>query len=67
LITPYLVGERIGLSPVTVIFALMAFGELMGFVGVLLALPLAAISVVLARYLVQRYFNSGFYQRKIDS
>ena len=66
LITPYLVGERIGLSPVTVIFALMAFGELMGFVGVLLALPLAAISVILMRHLVRHYFNSGFYQRKID-
>ena len=66
LITPYLVGERIGLSPVTVIFALMAFGELMGFVGILLALPMAAICVVLARYLIQRYFNSAFYQRKID-
>lgn len=65
LITPYLVGERIGLSPVTVIFALMAFGELLGFVGVLLALPLAAISVILGRHLLQRYFNSGFYQRRI--
>lgn len=66
LITPYLVGERIGLSPVAVIFSLMAFGELMGFVGVLLALPLAAITLVIARHLVTRYFNSSFYQRKID-
>jgi predicted PurR-regulated permease PerM len=66
LVTPYLVGERIGLSPMTVIFALMAFGELMGFVGILLALPLSAISVILMRHLVRHYFNSGFYQRKID-
>jgi predicted PurR-regulated permease PerM len=65
LVTPYLVGERIGLSPMTVIFALMAFGELMGFVGILLALPLSAISVILMRHLVRHYFNSGFYQRKI--
>ncbi|WP_174874980.1 AI-2E family transporter [Vogesella oryzae] len=66
LVTPYLVGERIGLSPVTVIFALMAFGELMGFAGVLLALPLAAISVILGRHLIRHYFNSRFYQRRID-
>jgi len=47
-------------------FALMAFGELMGFVGILLALPLSAISVILMRHLIRHYFNSGFYQRKID-
>lgn len=66
LITPYLVGERIGLSPVTVIFALMAFGELMGFAGVLLALPLSAITVILGRHLIRHYFNSRFYQRRIE-
>ncbi|TIC79221.1 AI-2E family transporter [Crenobacter intestini] len=64
-VTPYLVGERIGLSPMAVIFALMAFGQLMGFTGVLLALPLAAIVMVLARSLLARYFTSRFYQRKI--
>ncbi len=65
LVTPYLVGERIGLSPMAVIFALMAFGELMGFVGVLLALPLAAMALVLGRFAARRYFNTRFYQRKI--
>ncbi|MGL6070044.1 AI-2E family transporter [Craterilacuibacter sp.] len=64
-VTPYLVGERIGLSPMAVIFALMAFGQLMGFTGVLLALPLAAIVLVLGRTLMQRYFTTRFYQRKI--
>lgn len=65
-ITPYLVGERIGLSPMAVIFALMAFGQLMGFTGILLALPLAAITLVLGRALLARYFTSRFYQRRIE-
>ncbi|WP_162291277.1 AI-2E family transporter [Vogesella sp. LIG4] len=65
-VTPRLVGERIGLSPMTVIFALMAFGELLGFAGVLLALPLSAITVILGRHLIRHYFNSSFYQRRID-
>lgn len=43
---PLLVGERIGLHPVAVIFALMAFGQLFGFIGVLLALPMAAVLLV---------------------
>ncbi|AXE28997.1 AI-2E family transporter [Chromobacterium phragmitis] len=67
LVTPYLVGERIGLSPMAVIFALMAFGELMGFVGVLLALPLAAMALVLGRFAARRYFNTRFYQRKMGN
>jgi predicted PurR-regulated permease PerM len=46
LLTPYLVGERIGLHPLAVIFALLAFGQLFGFFGVLLALPLAAMLAV---------------------
>lgn len=45
-ITPWLVGEKVGLHPVAVIFALMAFGQLLGFVGVLIAIPAAAVSVV---------------------
>ncbi len=63
-ITPRLVGERIGLSPLWVIFALMAFGKLLGFVGMLLALPLAAICLVLAREGAQQYMNSNFYRLK---
>ena len=61
ILTPRLVGERIGLSPMAVIFALMAFGELMGFTGMLLALPMAAITLVLARELLQVYYGSSFY------
>lgn len=61
-ITPKLVGERIGLHPTIVIFALMAFGQLLGFVGVLLALPLAAVCFVTLKILKQRYLNSAFYQ-----
>ena len=64
IITPRLVGERIGLSPLAVIFALMAFGQLMGFTGMLLALPLAAVCVVLFREGVQWYFASDYYQKR---
>ena len=45
-LTPWLVGDRIGLHPVAVIFALMAGGQLLGLVGVLIALPVAAVIVV---------------------
>ncbi|MEW5771626.1 MAG: AI-2E family transporter [Pseudomonadota bacterium] len=50
-VTPWLVGEKVGLHPVAVIFALMAFGQLLGFVGVLIAIPAAAISLVALRHL----------------
>jgi predicted PurR-regulated permease PerM len=60
-ITPKLVGERIGLHPVAVIFALMAFGQLFGFTGVLLALPMAAVTQVGARQILARYFKSPLY------
>lgn len=61
-ITPRLVGERVGLHPVAVIFALAAFGQLFGFVGVLLAVPLAAILLVALRELRARYVASDFYR-----
>ena len=63
-VTPKIVGDRIGLSPFWVIFSLMAFGQLMGFVGMLIGLPLAAICLVLLREGSQAYFTSHFYQRK---
>lgn len=63
-ITPKIVGDRIGLSPFWVIFALMAFGSLFGFVGMLLALPLAAVTLVLLREASEAYLNSRFYRRK---
>lgn len=62
-ITPQIVGERIGLSPFWVIFSLMAFGQLMGFVGMLVALPLAAISLVLLQEGKKAYLKSRFYNR----
>ncbi len=62
-LTPRLVGERIGLHPVAVIFALLAFGALFGFVGVLLALPLAAIAAVGLRRLLAAWKTSEFYHR----
>jgi predicted PurR-regulated permease PerM len=60
-LTPWLVGERIGLHPVTVIFAVMAGGQLFGLFGILLALPVAAVLVVLLRYLRQQYIESSAY------
>jgi len=60
LITPWLVGDRIGLHPVVVIFALMAFGQLFGFFGILLALPVSAVMLVWLRHL-QRYLGSDLY------
>lgn len=60
-LTPYLVGEQIGLSPLAVIFALMAFGQLFGFFGVLIALPAAAVTAVGLRELHARYRDSAFY------
>src|SRR3569623_1219598 len=59
--TPWLVGDRIGLHPVTVIFAVMAGGLLFGFVGILLALPVAAVVGVLVRHMHQRYRASVLY------
>ncbi len=60
-ITPWLVGDRIGLHPLAVIFALMAFGQLFGFFGILLALPLAAVLLVLLRHLRAHYLSSPLY------
>ncbi len=59
---PRFVGERIGLHPVAVIFAVLAGGVLFGFFGVLLALPASAILMVMARHALQYYQKSQFYQ-----
>ena len=61
LLTPLLVGDKIGLHPVAVIFAVMAGGQLFGFVGVLLALPVAAVVVVLLRHVHELYKLSEIY------
>ena len=60
-LVPRLVGEKIGLHPVAVIFAVLAGGYLFGFLGVLLALPAASVILVLLRYLAQRYRQSDLY------
>ncbi len=60
-LTPLLVGDRIGLHPVAVIFAVLAGGQLFGFVGVLLALPAAAVLAVVVRHAHQRYLRSRLY------
>ncbi|WCL52810.1 AI-2E family transporter [Gimibacter soli] len=56
-LTPRFVGDRVGLHPVWVLFAVFAGGEVMGFVGVLVALPLAAAIAVLVRYAIERYLD----------
>ena len=61
LLTPWLVGDRIGLHPVAVIFAVMAGGQLFGFVGILLGLPAAAVIAVLLRYALERWRQSPAY------
>jgi len=60
-LTPLLVGDRIGLHPVAVIFAVMVGGELFGFLGILLALPVASVVNVVLRHAHERYLGSGLY------
>lgn len=62
-LTPRLVGERIGLHPIAVIFALLAFGQVFGFFGVLLALPASAALLVALRRLKDAYLASEFYRQ----
>lgn len=61
-LTPRLLGERIGLHPIAVIFALMAFGHLFGFVGVLIALPVSAVLLVALRRAKSAYLASDLYR-----
>jgi predicted PurR-regulated permease PerM len=61
-LTPRLVGERIGLHPLAVIFALLAFGQLFGFVGVLIALPMSAVLLVAIRRIRAQYLASDLYK-----
>jgi len=60
-LTPRLVGDRVGLHPVAVIFAVLAGGQLFGFLGILLALPVASALNVLVGHLHQRYTSSPLY------
>jgi predicted PurR-regulated permease PerM len=61
-LSPKLVGDRIGLHPVWIMFALLAGGSLLGFVGVLVAVPLAAVAGVIVRHLIGRYRQSALYR-----
>ena len=65
-LVPRLVGERIGLHPVAVIFAVLAGGELFGFLGVLLALPVTSVVAVVLRYFYQRYTESELYTTRAE-
>lgn len=63
ILQPLLLGDKIGLHPVAVIFAVLAGGQLFGFTGILLALPMAAVIMVLLRYAYHRYRQSHLYDR----
>jgi predicted PurR-regulated permease PerM len=64
-LVPKLVGNKIGLHPVAVIFAVLAFGQLFGFLGVLLALPVSSVLMVLLRYAHERYTASALYDARV--
>jgi predicted PurR-regulated permease PerM len=66
-LVPRLVGEKIGLHPVAVIFAVLAGGERFGFLGVLLALPVASVLMVLLRYGYERYRASALYHAEAQA
>ena len=61
-LTPKLVGDSVGLHPVWLIFALTVFGTLFGFVGMLVAVPVAAALGVLVRFIVSQYVESRLYR-----
>ena len=60
-LSPLLIGDRIGLHPVAVIFAVMAGAQLFGIVGMLIALPVAAVITVLLRYFYEQCSNNSLY------
>ena len=66
LVVSLLVGDKIGLHPVAVIFAVLAGGQLFGFVGILLGLPIAAVVMVLLKFAHQNYLHSKLYGDEQD-
>ena len=64
ILTPRIVGKQMGISPLIIILTLLAGGELLGFLGILLALPIMAMVKVLGGYLAERYFESSYYQEE---
>lgn len=65
-LTPRIVGKQMGISPLIIILALLAGGELLGFLGILLALPIMAMVKVLGGYLTERYFDSSYYKEEAE-
>jgi predicted PurR-regulated permease PerM len=63
-LTPRLVGEKVGLHALWILFALMAGGALLGFTGVMIAVPVAAVTGVLVRFALQEYLQSSYYTGK---
>lgn len=63
-LTPRIVGKQMGISPLTIILALLAGSELLGFLGILLALPMMAMVKVLGGYLTERYLDSSYYKEE---
>jgi predicted PurR-regulated permease PerM len=63
---PNWIGKSVGLHPVWLLFALLAFGSLFGFVGALVAVPTAASIAVIARFALDRYLDSSFYRHPVD-
>jgi len=63
-LTPRIVGKKMGISPLTIILALLAGAELLGFLGILLALPIMAMVKVLGGYLTERYLDSSYYREE---
>ncbi len=61
ILTPKIVGKQMGISPLTIILVLLAGGELLGFLGMLLALPVTAMVKVVGGYFLERYFGSKYY------
>jgi predicted PurR-regulated permease PerM len=66
-LSPQLVGESIGLHPVWLMFALLAFGQLFGFLGLIIAVPMAAAIGVITRHLIGLYLTSSFYRGSSES
>ena len=61
--TPKIIGRQMGINPLTIILVLLAGAELLGVLGMLLALPVTAMVKVLGSYLIENYFNSGYYKK----
>ena len=65
-VTPKLVGDSVGLHPLWLIFALSAFGTLFGFVGMLVAVPVAAVIGVVARFFIDQYLQGALYRGQTE-